>query len=313
MEDAMNVHGVGIVGCGLMGAGLVEVVALAGFRVVAVKATAGSVQTAAARVEESMGRAVTKGKLDAAARDAARERMTFTDDFEALRRCDLVIECTAESLTGKKRMLAEIERSMRKDAILATNTSSLPLADLAAALERPGRFLGLHFFSPVQAMKLVEIAPLRPCDGSLSETRDDVTAEATAFVEAIGKSPVPVQGEPGYVVNRLLVPYLCQAIEMLESGVAGAREIDAAMKLGCGHPLGPLALSDLIGLDVVFAMTQSLSAELHDRRFRAPTLLRRLVLSGQVGKKVKVGLYDYRGAEPIENPEVRQSVHALSA
>ena len=309
----MKVRVIGVVGCGLMGTGLVEVLAMSGFDVVAVKATAGSVRGAAARVEDSMARAVARGKLDDGARAAARARITFTDELRALGPCDLVIESTAESLVAKKRVLAEIERAMRADAILATNTSSLPLADLAAALERPERFVGLHFFSPAQAMKLVEIAPLRARGSGSPETLDAVTEAAKAFVQKLGKTPVVTLDEPGYVVNRLLVPYLSQAIEMLESGVAGAAEIDAAMKLGCGHPLGPLALSDLIGLDVLFAMTQSLSAELRDRRFRAPSLLRRLVLAGQVGKKVGVGLYDYRGAEPIENPEIRQSVHALSA
>jgi 3-hydroxybutyryl-CoA dehydrogenase len=146
-----------------------------------------------------------------------------------------------------------------------------------------------------------------------TETLDEVTQGANAVALRMGKTPVLTSDEPGYIANRLLVPYLCQAIEMLESGVAGAKEIDTAMKLGCGHPLGPLALSDLIGLDVVFAMAQSLQAEHRDRRFRAPSLLRRLVLSGQVGKKAKVGLYDYRLGDPIENPEVRESVRSLSA
>jgi 3-hydroxybutyryl-CoA dehydrogenase len=312
----MNVHVVGVVGCGLMGTGLVEVLALSGLQVVAVKATVGSVDAAAARVEASLARAVAKGKLDDRSRQAARDRITFTDDFDLLGGCDLVIESTAESLAGKRRILADIERAMSKTAVLATNTSSLPLAALAIGLERPERFLGLHFFSPVQAMKLVEVAPLRGLGGGESAacgTLEPVTDAAMALVERIGKTPVMTRDEPGYVVNRLLVPYLCHAIEMLESGIAGAREIDAAMKLGCGHPLGPLALSDLIGLDVLFAMTQSLSAELNDRRFRAPSLLRRLVLAGQVGKKAKVGLYDYRGEEPVENPDVRQSLHALSA
>lgn len=320
-EDAMkDVQVLGVVGCGLMGAGIVEVSALAGFEVVAVKATVGPVEGTARRVEESMARAVAKGKLDGAARDAARARMTFASDLGALARCDLVIECTAESLAGKKRMLADIERAMGPDAILASNTSSLPLADLASVLARPEQFLGMHFFSPAQIMKLVEVAPIRDGaplgdtrDGGTRETLEEVTQAARAFAEKIGKTPIVLSAEPGYVVNRLLVPYLCQAIEMLEGGVAAAADIDTAMKLGCGHPLGPLALADLIGLDVVFAMAQSLSTELRDKRFRAPTLLRRLVLSGELGKKVGVGIYDYRGKEPVENPSIRQSVHALSA
>jgi 3-hydroxybutyryl-CoA dehydrogenase len=302
----MDVRTIGVVGCGLMGGGIVEVAAVAGFDVVAVKATTGTIATAALRVDKSLEKAVAKGRLTPEARDAAQARITFTGDFEALERCDLVIESIAESLTSKKRMLADMEKAMRPDAILASNTSSLPLAQLAAVLLRPERFLGLHFFSPVAAMKLVEVAPLATTNG-------DVTALAIATMERLGKSPTVTRDDPGYVVNRLLVPYLCQAIDMLEQGVARASDIDQAMKLGCGHPMGPLALSDLIGLDVVFAMAQTLNAELRDKRFRAPSLLRRLVLSGQLGKKSGVGLYDYRGETPVENPEVGASVRSLEA
>jgi 3-hydroxybutyryl-CoA dehydrogenase len=155
-------------------------------------------------------------------------------------------------------------------------------------------------------MKLVEVARLSPA-GARS-TAQDVVAAACLFVERLGKTPILLGDEPGYIVNRLLVPYLCQAIDMLEQGVARAQDIDAAMKLGCGHPLGPLALSDLIGLDIVFAMAQTLSNELRDKRFKPPTLLRRLVLAGHLGKKAKLGLYDYRGGEPVENPEIRAAV-----
>ncbi len=301
-----DVRVIGVVGCGLMGTGIVEVAALAGFEVVAVKATAGAIEPATKRVRDSMERAVTKGKLTADARDAALTRITFTTELDALYRCDLVIESGAESLTAKRRLLGDIEAAMQPQAVLATNTSSLPLGELVTALRNPSRFLGMHFFSPVPAMKLVEVAPLAGTDAA-------VTAASVKMVEALGKTPILANEEPGYIVNRLLVPYLCQAIEMLEHGVAGAREIDGAMKLGCGHPLGPLALSDLIGLDVVFAMAQSLSQELRDRRFRAPSLLRRLVLAGHVGKKVGLGLYDYGGKEPIENQEIRECVHSLAA
>ncbi len=302
----MQVRTIGVVGCGLMGSGIVEVAAIAGFDVVAVKATPGLLESVATRIDKSMERAVTKGKLTPEARDAAMARITFTAELEALAACDLVVESTVESLSGKKRMLAEIERCMRPDAVLATNTSSLPLSELASVLQRPEHFLGLHFFSPVAAMKLVEVAPLATTNG-------DATAAAALAVERMGKAPTLTRDEPGYIVNRLLVPYLCQAIEMLEQGVARAHDIDQAMKLGCGHPMGPLALSDLIGLDIVFAMAQSLSAELRDKRFRAPSLLRRLVLAGHLGKKTGLGLYDYRGAEPVPNPEIGASVRSLEA
>jgi 3-hydroxybutyryl-CoA dehydrogenase len=297
----MDVKTVGIVGCGLMGSGVAEVAALAGFDVVVVKATAGSLDAAIARVEGSLDRSVAKGKLTKEARDAARGRMTFSADLDALRPCDLVIESTAETIASKKRILAEIEEAVGAHAIVASNTSSLPLAQLASAFRAPERFLGLHFFSPVPAMKLVEV-------GRIALTAQDVVAAACLFVEKLGKSPILLGDEPGYIVNRLLVPYLCHAIEMLEGGVARAQDIDAAMKLGCGHPLGPLALSDLIGLDIVFAMAQTLSNELRDKRFKPPTLLRRLVLAGHLGKKTKLGLYDYRAAEPIENADIRAAL-----
>jgi 3-hydroxybutyryl-CoA dehydrogenase len=297
----MDVKTLGVVGCGLMGSGIAEVAALAGLNVVVVKATAGSLDHAIARVEAALERSVAKGKLTKEARDAARGRMTFSADLDALRACDLVIESTAETLSSKKRILVEIEQSVSAGAIIATNTSSLPLQQLASVFVSPERFVGLHFFSPVPAMKLVEVA-------RLSVTAQDVVAAACILVEQLGKTPILLGDEPGYIVNRLLVPYLCQAIDMLEQGVAAAQDIDAAMKLGCGHPLGPLALSDLIGLDIVFAMAQTLSNELRDKRFKPPTLLRRLVLAGHLGKKAKLGLYDYRGGEPIENPEIRMAM-----
>jgi len=297
----MDVNTVGVVGCGLMGSGVAEVAALAGFDVVVVKATAGSLEGAIKRVEASLDRSVAKGKLTQEARDAARARMTFSGDLDALAPCDLVIESTAETIASKKRILAEIEAAVGAHAIVTTNTSSLPLAQLAAALRSPERFVGLHFFSPVPAMKLVEV-------GRVALSAQDVVAAACLFIEKLGKTPILLGDEPGYIVNRLLVPYLCQAIEMLESGVARAQDIDTAMKLGCGHPLGPLALSDLIGLDIVFAMAQTLSIELRDKRFKPPTLLRRLVLAGNLGKKTKLGLYDYRGAEPTENREIRTAL-----
>jgi 3-hydroxybutyryl-CoA dehydrogenase len=297
----MDVKTLGVVGCGLMGSGIAEVAALAGLDVVVVKATAGSLDHAIARVEGSLDRSVAKGKLTKEARDAARARMTFSADLDALRPCDLVIESTAETLSSKKRILVEIEQAVTAGAIIATNTSSLPLQQLASVFISPERFVGLHFFSPVPAMKLVEVA-------RLATSAQDVVAAACLFVEQLGKTPILLGDEPGYIVNRLLVPYLCQAVDMLEQGVAAAQDIDAAMKLGCGHPLGPLALSDLIGLDIVFAMAQTLSNELRDKRFKPPTLLRRLVLAGHLGKKAKLGLYDYRGSEPIENPEIRMAM-----
>jgi 3-hydroxybutyryl-CoA dehydrogenase len=287
-----------------MGSGIAEVSALAGFDVVVVKATAGSLDQAIGRVEGSLQRSIAKGKLSRADGDAARARLTFSSDLGSIAPCDLVIESTTEALSVKKRVLADLEQAMAAEALLATNTSSLPLPQLAEALASPSRFLGLHFFSPVPAMKLVEI-------GCLSSTSLFAVETARGFAEALGKTPIVLGDDAGYIVNRLLVPLLCQAIELLEQGVASAEHIDVALKLGCGHPLGPLALSDLIGLDVVLAMSQTLAGELGGgSRFRAPSLLRRLVAAGCLGKKTKLGLYDYRAETPRENPMLRPALAA---
>ena len=187
---------------------------------------------------------------------------------------------------------------MGPTAILASNTSSLRLRDLANVLKHPARFLALHFFNPVPAMKLVEVS-------STQLTSPEHTATATAFCTQIDKTPVNIKDTPGYVVNRLLVPYMLHAIETLEHGVADPEAIDTAMKLGCGHPMGPLALADLIGLDVVFAMAKTMHTELRDTRYRAPSLLRRLVLAGHLGRKSARGIYDYTNAdEPMINPAI---------
>ena len=291
------IRAVGVVGCGLMGSGIAEVAALAGLRVVAVKATAGSVDGVRARLEASFARAVTRGKRTAEECTAAMGRIALSSDIGTLADCDLVIESTAEELASKKKHLAAIEAVVGAQAILATNTSSLPLRELGRDLMRPERFVGMHFFSPVAAMDLVEV-------GRTEESTAEVVEGCVNFVRALGKTPILLQGEPGYLVNRLLVPQLCQAIEMLGANVARATEIDLAMKKGLGHPMGPLGLADAIGLDVVLAMAETLEVELGDPRFRVPPLLRRLVLAGYLGKKTKVGLFVYSGAEPSENPAV---------
>jgi 3-hydroxybutyryl-CoA dehydrogenase len=302
----MTLQSIGVVGCGWMGTGIVEAAAVAGFNVVALKATPGTIDGVARRIHDSLAKAVANGKLASDARDQAAARIAVTQDMDQLAVCGLVIESTLESLEDKQEILSRVERAMMPSAILASNTSSIPLAQLAAVLKRPRRFLGLHFFSPVSAMKLVEVAPLPSTD-------PDVVEAAWSAIERLGKVPIRTREGAGYIVNRLLVPFLCHAIETLESGVAAAGDIDSAMKLGCRHPMGPLALSDLIGLDVVLAMAQSLQGELDDKRFRAPSLLRRLVKAGQLGRKTGLGLYDYRGPEPVENRGAFQGLFVAPA
>ncbi|MBX3249450.1 MAG: 3-hydroxybutyryl-CoA dehydrogenase [Myxococcales bacterium] len=299
----MSIGSVGVVGCGQMGLGIVEVVASAGYAVTALKATPGDLEKVKARVAKSLDRRVDKGKLERAEADAILGRITITLELADLRDCDLVIESALEEMDTKAKLLRELEDVMTNGAILASNTSSLPLLKLADSLRRPEQFLALHFFNPAQVMKLVEL-------GVTDRTAPGVVAAAKTFCQSIGKTAVEVSASPGYVVNRLLVPYLLHAIETLEEGVADAPAVDAAMQLGCNHPIGPLALADLIGLDVVMAMATTLQRELADSRYRVPSLLRRLVADQQLGRKSGIGLYDYRGKEPVTNPALRPIAEA---
>lgn len=290
----MTLETIGIVGLGAMGRGLAEVVATCGLRAVLVKASGGATEAAERAIAAGLERSVRKGNLDPAARDEALSRMCFTRELDAVSQCDLVIESVVEDLEVKQQLLAELDGKMGMAAVLGSNTSSLPLGALAESVRGPSRFLGLHFFSPVPAMRLVEIAPTEL-------TYPSAVERAQSFVERIGKTAVMVGCSSGYIVNRLLVPYLLDGIAALESGIARAPDIDTAMRLGCGHPIGPLALADAIGLDVVFAMAKTLHRELNDRRYSPPALLRRLVVSGYLGKKSGQGIYDYSLDPPREN------------
>jgi 3-hydroxybutyryl-CoA dehydrogenase len=299
--NQMEIRTVGIVGAGLMGTGIAEVTAGAGFETVVVKATAqGSPDAARKRVEASLAKAVEKGALGAAERDATLGRIVWTADRGALAEADLVIESVIEDLPVKRRLFADLDGIVRRDGIFASNTSTLRIGDIVREARggRADRTLGLHFFSPVPAMKLVELA-------HLPGTAPAVLEAAGRFVARLGKTAVPVLDSTGFVVNRLLVPYLIGAIAAYEQGLARPEEIDTAMHLGCGHPMGPLALSDLIGLDVVYGMAKLLYAEFHDNRYRPPALLRRLVQAGHLGRKSLLGIYDYRSDPARANGAAR--------
>jgi 3-hydroxybutyryl-CoA dehydrogenase len=276
-----------------MGTGIAEATTLAGFPTVLVKATPGDATALARRIQASFDTRVAKGKLDAAAAAAALALLTVTTDKGALAGCDLVVEAIVEDLAAKRALFAELSAILPPHAILASNTSTLKISDLAAGV-REGRTIGLHFFSPVPMMSLVEIA-------HTTATDLDVLPAAEALVTALGKTPVPVLDSTGFIVNRLLVPMLLNAIHAYEHGLASAEQIDTAMKLGCGHPMGPLALADLIGLDVVYAMAKLLYKDFGDACYKAPALLRRLVQEGQLGKKSGRGLYDYSVKPPRAN------------
>jgi len=287
-----------------MGLGIAEVAARGGLEVVVVRASGGDPSAARARFDKAVQRHVTKGRLSAEDADALCARVRFESSLDTLKGVDLAIESATEDMKSKSALLDRMEAALTEGAVLATNTSSLSLSALATGLKRPQQFLALHFFNPAPVMKLVEIA-------GTHETAPGVLASARAFVKAVGKTPVEVAPTPGYVVNRLLVPLILHAMESLEEGIASADDIDQAMKLGCGHPMGPLELADLIGLDVVMAMASTLLAKLQDSRYRIPSLLRRLVNAGHLGLKSGRGIYVYGEGErhASEFTQIHRGVH----
>lgn len=303
-DREVAIGSVGVVGAGLMGTGIAEVAAVAGLPTVLVRATGGDTDQARDRVARSLDRQVARQSLGRDDADAALERLRITADRDALSSADLVIESIVEDLQQKRSLFGDLARRLPVSSILASNTSTLRLRDLAAA-GYDDRLVGLHFFSPVPAMNLVEVA-------YLPGTRPEVSAAGLLFVERLGKTPVPVVDSAGFVVNRLLVPYLLGAIAAYGQGLAGPVEIDTAMKLGCGHPMGPLALCDLIGLDVVFAMSKLLYREFSDDRFQAPALLRRMVTAGHLGRKTGLGFYDYAPDPPVANLAALSAVRGES-
>ena len=288
----MTIRSVGILGCGTMGAGIARVAASAGLPTTIVKVTPGSTDTARQKLESQMQKEVARGKLADDIRKTALANLTWTDKGDALRDCDLVIESIVEDVIKKQEFFEDLDEMCKPETIFASNTSTLCITELAAATKRPDRFLGLHFFNPVAAMKLVEVIPTLG-------TEEPVIAAAQEFCKALGKTPIVVRDATGFVVNRLLTPYLVDAIRTLENGLASVAEIDQSMQLGCGHPMGPFALCDYIGLDIVYAMSQNLYNEFREPRFAPPPLLRRMVAAGMLGKKRQKGFYDYT-VEPVQ-------------
>jgi 3-hydroxybutyryl-CoA dehydrogenase len=277
---------VGIVGSGIMGQGLVEVVARAGFDVVVRSRRRDGAEAVVAAVAASLDRQVERSKLDGAGRDAALERITSTHQLGRLAPCDLVIESVVEDLPTKRELFAELEHIVKPEGILATNTSTLPVVELAMATQRPDRVCGIHFFNPATVMRLVEV--VRPLTAS-----DDTIKAALAFATACGKDAIEVVDRAGFVVNALLFPYLNNAVRMLEQGTASREDIDTAMQGGCNFPMGPLALLDLVGLDTAVAILDSLYAEFRDPNYAAVPMLRRMVAARHLGRKTKRGFYEY--------------------
>ena len=279
---------VGIVGGGLMGSGIAEVVARAGLDTVIVEATYEAAQMAEARIQESLDRGVTRGKLDDVTASGVIARITVTTDLGALADRDLVVEAASEREDIKLDLFTKIGALLEKeDAVLASNTSSIPIVKLGAVSGRADRVMGVHFFNPAPVMQLVELIP------SLTTSRETYQAMASFVSDQLGKQPIEATDRAGFVVNSLLVPYLLSAIRMYEAGYAAAADIDKGMVLGCGHPMGPLALCDLIGLDTVRAIGVSMYDEFKEPLYSPPPLLDRMVEAGLLGKKSRQGFYAY--------------------
>jgi 3-hydroxybutyryl-CoA dehydrogenase len=282
----MAIKKIGVLGCGLMGSGIAEVAARAGFDTVVREVTQELTDKGLGKIRASLDKAVDKGKLDAAARDAAAGRLQGTVDFDAFADCDLVVEAIVENLEEKRRTFGALDAVVKEDAIFASNTSSLTITQVAMSTRRPDRFVGLHFFNPVPVMKLVEVV-------RTLLTSDKTFERAFEVARALGKEPIACRDNSGFVVNRLLVPYLLDAIRALEEGVASVEDIDKGMQLGCGYPMGPFTLLDFVGLDTTYYIANIMFEEYREKRYAPPPLLKQMVLAGRLGKKSGRGFYDY--------------------
>ena len=285
-DTASDFGTVGVVGTGAMASGIAEVIARAGGEVVLRGRSESAIEKAKRAVERSLEKAVSKGKLEQTDVDGVLERITTTLDFEDLAECDLVVEAVSEDLEVKSSIFKELDRATKPDAVLATTTSSLSVVDLAAATSRPDKVIGLHFFNPAVVMKLVEVV-------RTVATADDIEKRCLAWVNSLGKRPVRCRDRAGFIVNFLLFPYLNSAVHMHEEGYGTPADIDAAMKLGCGHPMGPFELLDIVGLDVSYAILDSLHEEFRERSYAPAPLLEHMVRAGYLGRKSGRGFYEY--------------------
>jgi 3-hydroxybutyryl-CoA dehydrogenase len=282
----MPIEKVGVVGCGLMGSGIAQVAAQAACQVTVREVSSQLVDKGLQSIEKNLGRLVEKGTLSAADRDQVRGRLHGTTNLEDLKECDLVIEAIIEQLPAKKEFYAALDKICNPATIFASNTSSISITEMAVVTKRPERFLGMHFFNPVPVMKLVEVIRTIATDPKVFD-------EIVAFGARLGKTVVRTSDRTGFIVNRLLVPYLLDAVRALEEGVASIEDIDNSMKLGCGHPMGPLTLLDFVGLDTTHYIANIMFDEFKEKRFASPPLLKRMVLAGWNGRKAGRGFYDY--------------------
>jgi 3-hydroxybutyryl-CoA dehydrogenase len=282
---------VGVLGCGLMGSGIAQVAAAAGYETIVREVSDDVCQRGIGGIGKQLGKSVDKGKLAAEDRDAIVGRLRGTTNLEDLKDCDIIIEAVVEDLAVKNEMWRTLDAVCGPDTIFASNTSSLTIADMAAATKRPERMVGLHFFNPVPVMKLVEVVKTIATDPAVFDT-------AFAFAKSLGKEPIVCKDNSGFVVNLLLVPYMMDAIRALEQGVASITDIDKGMQLGTGYPMGPFVLSDFVGLDTLDKIGGIMFEEYKEKRYASPPLLKRMVSMGYFGRKSGKGFYDYSGEQP---------------
>jgi 3-hydroxybutyryl-CoA dehydrogenase len=292
----MEIHKVGVVGCGLMGSGISHAAAVAGLATVVRELSQELLDKGLASIARSLAKFVEKGELTAEQKAQALGRLQPTLALEDFADCDLVVEAIVENLERKKELFAELDRIVKPEAILASNTSSISITELMTATRRPTRFLGLHFFNPVPLMKLAEVV-------RTVVTEPEVVQRGLDFARRLGKTPVLTTDRAGFIVNRLLIPYLVDAVRALQEGVGTIEDIDQGMKLGCNHPMGPFALMDLVGIDTTCCIAEILCNEFRESRFAPPPLLKRMVLAGMCGRKSGKGFYDY--SDP-KNPKVNK-------
>ena len=290
----MAISKVGVLGCGLMGSGIAQVCAQSGHSTLVLEVDQKLLDKGLGNIDKFLRGGVERGKLTAADRDRTMGNLRGTTRLEDLADRDLIIEAVVENLAAKRDVFGKLDALCPATTIFSSNTSSLSITELAASTKRPSRFVGLHFFNPVPLMKLVEVA-----DTILTDRK--VFDEALAFVGSLGKTAIRTSDKTGFIVNRLLVPYILDAVRALEEGVGAIKDIDEAMKLGCGYPMGPLTLLDLVGLDTTMHIANVFFEEFRERRFACPPLLRRMVMAGFHGRKTGKGFYDYSGAAPVPN------------
>ena len=282
----MQIKTVGVLGCGLMGSGIAQVCAAAGYKTIVREVDDSALQAGIGRIRKFLADGVAKGKVTEDAQNKTLGNLTGTTQAEDLKKCDIVVEAIVENVDEKRAVYQAVEAAVRPETIIASNTSSLCITELAVATKRPDRFGGLHFFNPVPLMKLVEVIPALTTSEQTKQT-------LTAFATSLGKEPIAAPDRPGFIVNRLLVPYLLDAIREYERGLGTIEDIDKGMKLGCGYPMGPFTLLDFVGLDTTYYIANIMFEEFREPRFAPPPLLKRMVLAGHHGRKTKRGFYSY--------------------